>query len=157
MGVKKRMEQDGRGQAPGPWEGKERGQALVLPQDPAYTSLTTHTQPYHLATHLPQQTLRGDQMDLFWCPSNDLPLDCEGRRVCPFQGQMTGEPRSSPKLTERRKPQARGELGRSDLGLWGRGRTNRVLLSWKPSIRAGQKLEPDTGWEQGVCHSSNSV
>lgn len=64
-----RREQDRRGQTPGPWEDKERGQALVFCR--AYMSLTTHTQPYHLATHLRPQRLRGGQRDLLWCPTND--------------------------------------------------------------------------------------
>lgn len=49
-----------------PWRAKREGRPwLFASQGPAYVSLTTHTQPCHLAIHLPQQTLRGDQMDLF--------------------------------------------------------------------------------------------
>ena len=81
-------------------------------------------------------------MGRLWRPSNDPSLDHEGSRACPFQGQVTWEPGARPTLTERRTSQARGESGRSVLGLWGWGRANRVSLGWKPPERPGQGLEP---------------
>lgn len=51
--------------------GRARGEGKLWVFCRASMSLTTHTQPYHLATHLPQQRLRGGQMDLLWCPTND--------------------------------------------------------------------------------------
>lgn len=109
----------------------------------------THTAP----------SLGGGQMDHLWCPSNDPSLDCEGSRACPFQGQVTGEPGARPTLTERRTSQARGESGRSVLGLWGWGRAPGCPWAGSPLRGQGRgwSQEPGAGQGQGVCNSSNSV
>ena len=77
---------------------------LFCRAQPACPPPHTHT---HTHTHTILSLGRG-QVDCLWCPSNDSILDHEGSRACPFQGQVTGEPRASPTLSERRL-QARGD------------------------------------------------
>lgn len=109
-------EKGARGERPGPRAGErvkgggKQGGALAL----ALLLASIHTQPCHR---------KGAKWIFSGAPQMTLSLDQEGSRACPFQGQVTGEPGASPTLTEGRRLQARGESGRSDLGLrgWGGG------------------------------------
>ena len=97
---------------PGPWGDKGRGRAVCVGGVSSKPWLFCRAQPAcpppHTHTHTHTHSLGRGQVDCLWCPSNDSILDHEGSRACPFQGQVTGEPRASPTLSERRS-QARGD------------------------------------------------